>query len=121
MITLPAATLIVTMLAASAGVTTRPAASAILRCKFEVSAKSSMVPLAVKVSTTVTAEGAGDGGDGGDGGDDGGSLGGDGGCEGGGAGGPVSLPPPQAQHKPTLFSRPLIVPYWGPGSADCHL
>jgi hypothetical protein len=65
MITLPAATLIVTMLAASAGVTMRPAAVAILRCKFEVSAKSSMVPLAVKVSTTVTAEGGGDGVNGG--------------------------------------------------------
>ena len=33
----------------------------------------------------------------------------------------MSLPPPQAQHKPTLFSRPLTELYWGLGSADCHL
>ena len=119
MITLPAATLILTMVAASAAVTLRPAAFAIFCGKLEVSsAKSSTLPLAVKVSTTVTAEG---GSDGGDGGGDGGGTGGDGGRDGGGAGGEVSLPPPQAQQKPTLFSRPLMLPYWGPGSADSHL
>ena len=140
-ITLPAATLISTMLAASAAVTLRPAAFAIFCGKLEVSTKSSTLPLAVKVSTTVTAEGGGDGGDGGDGGGgvggggdgeggggdggdgggEGGGTGGDGGREGGGGGGAVSLPPPQAQHKPTLFSRPLTQLCWGLGSADCHL
>ena len=95
MITLPAATLILTMLAASAAVTLRPAAFAIFCGKLEVSAKSAILPLAVKVSTTVPAEGGG----------------GDGGRDGGGEGGVVSLPPPQAQHKPTLFSRPLFELY----------
>ena len=106
------------MLAASAAVTLRPAAFAIFCGKLEVSAKSSTLPLAVKVSTTVAADG---GGDGGDGGGDGGGTGGDGGREGGGGGGAVSLPPPQAQQKPTLFRSPLPELYWGPGSADCHL
>ena len=82
MITLPAATLILTMLAASEAVTLRPAAVAIFCGKLEVSAKSSILPLAVSVSTTVTADGGGDGGDGGAaGGSDGGS-----GSDGGGSG-----------------------------------
>ena len=117
MITLAAATRNVTMLAASAALTLRPAAIAIFCGKFEalMSAKSSILPLAVKVSTTVTAEG---GGDGGDGGGDGGRTGGEGGREGGGGGGAVSLPPRQAQHKPALFCRPLA---GGPAPADCHV
>ena len=62
MITLAAATLTVTSDSSAT-----PAAAAIFCCKWDVSVKSSTLPLAVSVRTTVCVDG-GEGGEGGEGG-----------------------------------------------------